>query len=51
MYCQFFTIILLSIVLLSMPSALEHYALVNNALYKCCIHKLVKKLKTMLKCD
>ena len=47
MYGQFFTIILFSIVLLSMHSALEHYALVNNALYKCCIHILVEKLKTM----
>ena len=57
MYCQFFTIILFSIVLLSMHSALEHnYALVNNALYKCCINKLVQSLldydhNFLLKCD
>ena len=31
-----------------MHSALEHnYALVNNALYKCCINKLVQSLLTM----
>ena len=57
MYCQFFTIILFSIVLLSMHRALEHnYALVNNALYKCCINKLVQSLldydhNFLLKCD
>ena len=57
MYCQFFTIILFSIVLLSMHSALEHnYALVNNALYKCCINKLVQSSldydhNFLLKCD
>ena len=57
MYCQFFNIILFSIVLLSMHSALEHnYALVNNAIYKCCINKLVPSLLNydqnfLLKCD
>ena len=54
MYCQFCTIILFSIVL-SMHSALEHnYALVNNALYQCCINSPIIKdydHNFLLKCD